>query len=196
MRGRDVDPGPQGGRRGKGKTRHTRGAVRRREPGDHALGRSRGGYGSKVHVVCDRTGLVLAFRVTAGQINECTEFQPLLERIRFRGNGGHHRSRPDAIAGDKGYSTHAIRAWCRRHHVRPVVAERDDQQAHRRHRPGRKPQFDREHDRQRNIVERAIGWLRNLRRIAYRAEKLAGRYAAMVTVALITCTAHRLSDRT
>ena len=55
--------------------------MRRREPADHALGRSRGGWGSKLHVVCDRAGLVVGFRVTAGQINECTEFIPLLESI-------------------------------------------------------------------------------------------------------------------
>jgi len=60
------------------KTRHTRGRIRRREPRDHALGRSRGGWGSKLHVVCDRAGVVLAFRVTAGQVIECTECEALL----------------------------------------------------------------------------------------------------------------------
>jgi len=41
-----------------------------------------------------------------------------------------------------------------------------------------------------------IGWLKNLRRIASRAEKLAVRYAAMVTLALIARTATSLSDIT
>ena len=48
----------------------------------------------------------------------------------------------------------------------------------------------------RNIVERVIGWLENLRRIACRAEKLAVRYAGMVVLALIARTARHLSDTT
>jgi hypothetical protein len=44
-------------------------------------------------------------------------------------------------------------------------------------------------------VERVIGRLKNLRRIACRAEKLAVRYAAMVTLALLARTATTLSGR-
>jgi transposase len=77
-----------------------------------------------------------------------------------------------------------------------VIAERDDQRAQRAHRPGRKPAFDRAQYRERNVVERVIGWLKNLRRLAFRAEKLAVRYAGMVTLALIARTAARLSDIT
>ena len=170
--------------------------MRRREPADHALGRSRGGWGSKLHLVCDRNGVVVGFRVTAGQINECTEFVPLMERIAIRRPDGPPRCRPMAVAGDKGYSTVAIRVWCRAHHVRAVIPERVDQRERRSHRPGRKPAFDPEKYRGRNIVERVVGWLKNLRRIAFRAEKLAVRYAGMVTLALIARTATALSDMT
>ncbi len=146
--------------------------------------------------MCDRHGVVVGFRVTAGQINECTEFVPLLESIRIRQAAGPPRCRPAAIAGDKGYSTAAIRAWCRAHRVQAVIAERDDQRARRARRPGRKPRFDQALYRERNIVERVIGWLKNSRRLANRAEKLAVRYAGMVTLALIARTAGALSDTT
>lgn len=170
--------------------------MRRREPGDHALGRSRGGWGSKLHLVCDRNGVVVGFRVTAGQINECTEFVPLMESIAIGRPAGSPRRRPAALAGDKGYSTRAIRGWCRAHHVRAVIPERDDQRDWRAHRPGRKPAFDPAEYRERNIAERVVGWLKNLRRIAFRAEKLAVRYAGMVTLGLIVRTATALSDIT
>jgi transposase len=140
--------------------------------------------------------VVVGFRVTAGQINECTEFVPLMERIAIRRADGAPRRRPAAVAGDRGYSTAAIRAWCRAHRVRAVIAERDDQHERRAHRPGRKLRFDREQYRARNIVERVVGWLKNLRRIAFRAEKLAVRYAGMVTLALIARAATNLSDIT
>jgi transposase len=140
--------------------------------------------------------VVVGFRITAGQVNECTEFIPLMESIAIRRSEGAPLRRPVAVAGDKGYSTVAIRAWCRAHRVRAVIAERDDQRERRAHRPGRKPAFDREQYRDRNIIERVIGWLKNSRRVACRAEKLAVRYAGMVTLALIARTATRLSDIT
>lgn len=140
--------------------------------------------------------MVVGFRVTAGQVHECTEFAPLMEGVAIPRAGGPPRRRPAAVAGDKGYSTAAIRAWCRAHRVRAVIAERDDQRARRAHRPGRKPQFDPALYRDRNIVERVIGWLKNSRRLANRAEKLAVRYAGMVSIALIARTAAHLSDTT
>lgn len=142
--------------------------------------------------MCDRAGTVLSFRVTAGQIIECTECAALLDSVQVGGTGGAPRQRPAALAGDKGYSTRAIRAWCHAHQVQKVIPERSDQVRARAHRRGRKPRFD----RARNIVERVIGWLKRLRRIAARAEKLAVRYSAMVSLALIARTANLLSDTT
>lgn len=137
--------------------------------------------------MCDRTGVVLGFRITAGQVNECTEGITLL---------AHLPQHPHAVAGDRGYATRAIRAWCRAHHVRVVIPERSDQLRHRAHRPGRKPILDAALYGARNIVERVIGWLKRLRRIASRAEKLAVRYAGMISLALIARTANLLSDTT
>ena len=46
-----------------------------------ALGRSRGGFSTKVHVVCDALGNPLAFALTPGQAGDCPEAVPLLERV-------------------------------------------------------------------------------------------------------------------
>lgn len=80
--------------------------------------------------------------------------------------------------------------------VDAVIPERRDQIQQRSHRCGRKPHFDPAVYRARNIVERVIGWLKRLRRIAARAEKLAVRYSAMIALALIARTANLLSDAT
>jgi transposase len=98
---------------------------------------------------------------------------------------GPHR-RPKSLVGDKGYSTRAIRGWARRHHVQLSVPERGDQIAQRAHRPGRKPAFDRSAYRSRNIIERAVGWLKRWRRLATRAEKLAVCFHAAICLALAT----------
>ncbi len=162
------------------------------EPADHALGRSRGGWGSKLHLACDGRGTITAFRLSAGQINECTEAIALLDPVRIG-----RRRRPRALLGDKAYSTRAIRAWAHRHHVQLVVPERIDQIAQRRHRPGRKPRFERETYRRRNVVERAVGWLKRWRRLATRSDKLAVCFRAAVCLVLAaTYAAKHFSDTT
>jgi transposase len=57
--------------------------------------------------------------------------------------------------------------------------------AHRAHRPGRKPAFDRAAYRRRNVVERLVAWLKERRRLATRYEKLARHYLAVVKLAMV-----------
>lgn len=87
------------------------------------------------------------------------------------------------MAGDKGYSYARIRRWLRRHRVKAVIPWRKDQRARRRR--GRPPAFDREAYRRRNVVERCVGWLKECRSVATRADKLAVNFEAMVKLAMI-----------
>ncbi len=78
-----------------------------------------------------------------------------------------------------------------------VVPERVDQIEQRSHRPGRKPRFERAVYRARNVVERAVGWLKRWRRVATRAEKLAVTYRGAVCLVLAaTYSAKYFSDTT
>ena len=54
------------------------------EPEDHALGRSRGGFGTKVHLVVDGNGLPLSGVVTAGQSHESKSLEPTVEAVRIK----------------------------------------------------------------------------------------------------------------
>jgi transposase len=155
------------------------------EPGDHALGRSRGGFGTKLHLVTDGRGLPLAFHLTGGQRQECEMLEPVLEAVRIRLPRGRPRQRPAVLAGDKAYSFPRLRRWLRARHVRAVIPERRDQRERRARRPGRRLQFDRATYRERNVIERAVGWLKERRRIATRYEKLAIQYLAMLYVGLV-----------
>ena len=156
------------------------------EPADHALGRSRGGFGTKLHLVTDGTGLPLAVEVSPGQAHESKHVEPVLNAVRVgRLRGGRPRRRPRAVAGDRGYSYPAVRAWLRAHHIHPVIPERDDQREHRAHRPGRKPALDREAYRRRNVIERAGGLLKEARAIATRFDKLATLYRATVMLGIL-----------
>jgi transposase len=148
------------------------------EPADHALGRSRGGFGTKLHLVVDGHGIPLSATLTAGQRHESQQVAAVLGRIRLpHAAGGRPRTRPSVLTGDKGYSYAPVRRYLRRRGIRPVIPTRSNQ------RPN--PQFDRATYRRRSIVECVVGWLKESRRLATRYEKLAVNFLAMVKLAML-----------
>ncbi|MBE0404104.1 IS5 family transposase, partial [Halomonas sp. 111] len=152
------------------------------EPVDHALGRSRGGLTTKIHLVCDSHGWPLAFTLSPGQQADSRHFISTLESVYLPGRVGRPRKRSRYVVADKGYDSDELRRYCDRHGIKPVIAQR---QMHRKTRPGLPRRFDQHRYRQRNAVERCFGWLKELRRFATRYEKLASSFRAMVCVACI-----------
>lgn len=115
-----------------------------------------------------------------------------MEAVRVSGPRGRPRKRPEALAGDKGYSYPRVRLWLSEHGVRAVIPMRKDQLPP----SGRTPNFDRDAYRDRNAVERCVGWLKECRRVLTRFEKLAVNYLAMIKIAMIErLLKRRLSDR-
>lgn len=152
------------------------------EPPDHAIGRSRGGLTTKVHLVADGRGRPLGMMVTGGNVNDTTMMAAVLEDIRVpRAGKGRPRTRPDRVLADKGYPSKANRAWLRTRGIAATIPERDDQIAHRRKKPGRPIDFgdqQQERYRGRNVVERCFNRLEQWRGIAMRSDKLARNYRA------------------
>ena len=58
------------------------GATCSGEPADHALGRSRGGLSTKIHLAADGGARPLAFTVSAGQAGDAPAFDTVMARIR------------------------------------------------------------------------------------------------------------------
>jgi len=150
----------------------------RNEPQDHALGRSKGGFGSKFHLVTDGAGVPLAVEVTAGQRHESTQVETVLDNIGIPQPIGRPRKRPKRLAGDKAYSVGRIRDWLRAHGIRPVIPRKSNEKYQNKN-------FDRQSYRQRSVIEQCVGWLKECRRIATRFEKLALSFLAMFKVAII-----------
>lgn len=148
------------------------------EPADHALGRSRGGFGTKLHLLVDGTGVPLAATLTPGEAHESRQVAPLLARVHLpRRRCGRPRTRPRALAGDKGYSYPTVRRYLRRRGIRPVIPTRSNQRPH--------PHFDKPSYRRRSVIEQVVGWLKESRRLATRFEKLAVNFLAMVQLAML-----------
>ncbi|MFS0695437.1 IS5 family transposase [Streptomyces nitrosporeus] len=160
-----------------------------RASADQALGRSRGGLTTKIHLACDGRGLPLAVVVTPGNVNDSTVFDAVMNELRVpRTGSGRPRRRPDAVIADKAYSSRAIRQVLRRRGIRAVIPERADQKANRLRRGkagGKPPAFDHELYKARNVVERCFSRLKQFRAIATRFDKLATRYKAGVCLAAL-----------
>ncbi|MFJ5979299.1 IS5 family transposase [Arthrobacter sp. KFRI-F3372] len=156
------------------------------EPEDHAVGRSRGGLSTKIHHACDGRGRPLAFILGPGQGSDSRRFPHVIEAISVpRIGGGRARNRPDAVMGDKAYSSRANRSLLRQKKIKAIIPEPRDQIANRIRkgsRGGRPVDFDREAYKGRSVVEQSFSLFKQWRSIATRYDKLAITYRAGVAL--------------
>jgi transposase len=157
---------------------HQHAAGARKGGGDEALGRSQGGFSTKLHLRAEGQGKPMVLRLTAGHRHEQTMFEPLMEagRVKRRG-GGRPRQRPKRVVGEKGDSSGRIRRDLRRKGIGGVIPYKRNER--------RYGHFDRAAYRERNRVERLINRLKQFRRVATRYEKRAVTYLALVVIAAI-----------
>lgn len=88
--------------------------------------RSRGGFTTKLHLVTDGRGLPLAVELSAGQAQESKYAAPVLSAVKIpqpEGRRGRPRTRPEMVAGDKGYDIAPVRRWLREHRICAVIPE-------------------------------------------------------------------------
>ena len=214
-RGRDLGEGP-GARDGQGRRRRAHRVVdrcglhpragpqpRRRcrdeegcPPGvealavdGEALGRSRGGLTTKVHLAVDGRGLLISVALTPGRGEDNLQLLALLESIRVPRTGpGRPRKHPEHVIADKACSHVSTRAALRARRLRHTISKRSDQIAYRRAKGAGwpAPAFDQEWYRGRNVVERCFARLKQYRPLVTRYAKRAAYYqATLLLIAVV-----------
>ena len=123
---------------------------------EQAIGSSRGGKNTKVHVLINERMQLLNVVLTGGQVHDSEEVTALLKGIKLTGK---------KILADKAYSCEQLRVFLAE---RGAVACIPDKANFRI-----KHDFDSELYKQRNIVERFFQRIKNYRHVATRYEKLA-----------------------
>jgi transposase len=126
------------------------------------LGRSRGGFSTKLHLRCDANGLPLAIFLTPGQAHESRIFEALVEDM---------APGTRCLIGDTGCDAERIRQDLLLQGVLPVIPSN----------PARKEPLplDRELYRLRNRIERLNNRLKQFRAVATRYDKTAASYLAL-----------------
>ncbi len=114
---------------------------------DPALGRSRGGLSTKIHLLADEQGLPLEFRITPGQAGEYAPAAELLDG-----------KRAEAVLADRGYDADSLVQQSERLGAKAVLPPK-------RNRKLQRP-YDRELYKQRNCIERCFN--QHFRRFATR----------------------------
>ena len=143
--------------------------AKKRDQEFEGLGRSRGGFTTKLHARCDGQGRPLCFVLTPGQAHDVKGFGPLFGML---------ADRIEALLADKGYDADAIRQELARADVEAVIPTKSNRRIPIPH--------DREKYRWRNLVERLFSKLKNWRRVATRYDKTAESYLGFVALASVT----------
>ena len=120
----------------------------------------------------------MAFALTPGQRHEQTAFRELMSSGAVKRPGRcRPKVRPRTVVGDKGFTGRPVRDHLRRHGIGAVIPQLKTERIPRL--------MDRGLYRERNVVERLVGKLKEYRRIATRYDKLAASYLAFVQLAAI-----------
>jgi transposase len=124
------------------------GAIRR-----EGLGRSRGGFSTKIHVRAEGYGKPVPFHLTGGERHDSIALPALLDAGAVRRKQGRPRLRPRRVVGDKAFAGQPSRQHLRSRRIGAVIPAKKGER--------RRPRFDREAYRARNRVEMVWSQLTN-----------------------------------
>ena len=141
---------------------------------ERAIGQSRGGRTTKIHLAADANGLPIDFKITGGEVHDSQVAEQLICEV----------GQADYLIADKGYDSEKIRILVRKQHIVPIIPMKSNSKRENK-------EFDQYLYRLRHLVENAFARLKHFRAIATRFDKLARNYQSMVYIAcmLIWCKA-------
>ncbi|MDZ4102874.1 MAG: IS5 family transposase [Hydrogenophaga sp.] len=149
---------------------HPDGTGAFKKNGPQAIGKSRGGWNTKIHMVAADARTAITFSLSPGQAHDAPEGRALLRRL-----GG--PDRPVHLLMDRAYEGNETRQLALDLGFIPVVPPKTN-----RMEPW---EYDREMYKRRNEVERLFRRLKGFRRIFSRFEKLDVMFLGFISFALI-----------
>lgn len=127
-----------------------------------ALGRSRGGFSTKIHIAVDALGNPLRLLLTAGQRHDILQAAPLIEDFE-----------PQALIADKGYDSDPLIAAVTARGIAAVIPPEKNRLVQR--------EYDQHLYRERHLIECFINKIKHYRRVFSRFEKLSKNYMGFLS---------------
>ncbi len=134
------------------------------EPEDQALGRSKGGFSTKIHVMTDALGNPLDFVLTGGQVADITQAYTLVEGVKAK-----------YALLDKAYDCDKLIEQLKSQEIIPVIPPKANRKEPR--------EYDKHIYKDRSLVECFIGKIKQFRRVFSRFDKWAKNYMNFVRFA-------------
>ena len=134
-----------------------------------SIGKTRGGLNTKIHAIVGKDLRPVAFLLSAGNVDDCTEAVPLLKLL--------PALKDCDILADKAYGTKEIRTYLHDQSARYTIPPKVNT---------KQPWlFDKETYKRRNVIERFFNRLKEFRRAETRYDKRDDSFLAFVMVAAI-----------
>ena len=133
---------------------------------ERAIGQSRGGRTTKIHLATDAHGLPVDFKITGGDVHDSQVAKQLIDAV----------EEADYLIADKGYDAEHIRVFAKNKNMISIIPMRSNSKRLNQ-------EFDGYLYRLRHLVENAFARLKHFRAIATRFDKLARNYRSMVYIA-------------
>jgi len=137
-------------------------------PQDEGLGRSRGGFSTKIHLRTNGLGLPVAVILTGGEVSDVKGYGPVMAEP---------GPEPRVLMGDKGYDADAILADLADRGIAAIIPPKRNRKV--------QPVIDGHLYALRNLVERCFSKLKHSRRLATRYDKTADSYIGFILVASV-----------
>ncbi|WP_262947095.1 IS5 family transposase [Xenorhabdus indica] len=144
---------------------HSAGAA---SDNDEAIGKSRGGRSTKIHLAVDSGGLPVHFELSGGQVHDSVHAESLVSES----------PSSEVVIADKGYDSQPFRTFIEQREATPVIPYRKNSRKAGQH-------IDNCLYRYRHLVENVFARIKHFRAIATRYDKLERNYASMVALAFI-----------
>ena len=139
-----------------------RGVQKKGGQESQALGRSRGGFSTKIHIAVDALGNPLRLLLTTGQRHDSPQAAALIEDFE-----------PQALIADKGYDSDALIESVTAKGILAVIPPKKSRLVQR--------EYDRHLYRERHLIECFIGKIKHYRRVFSRFEKLSKNYLGFLS---------------
>lgn len=141
----------------------------------------RGKYGSKIHLITERTGLPLSAGISGANLHDSQALIPLVKGVPpIRSRRGPRRRGPGKLHADKGYDYNHLRRWLRGHGIKHRIARKGIESSTRL-------------GRHRRTIERTMSWLAGCRRLHRRYERKAEHFLAFTSIACTLICYRRLT---